>query len=282
MDSVDEAIALRALSGRAFEEADETINVSAGRALFFHAVHRMAPQVVGDLMGEPLRLYRPIFAASMESLPPERRGWWKAFGWFPGWGHIHHANQHDPPEIHRLRRLLIEWGDKWGLADDWCLTAAVETLAVLSAAGEDAMPAPIYYPGAEMVKMPFSDSELELVFRHRGWSPTIERWEVAEERIREGFDQALRGYRERVERLCDQEGLSRVMETRRRGIDRWDCLAAQQVLGKTYDKIGEELSAEGDESVEAIGRKVRAARRLIGLTPRADRPNDQELSDRLD
>jgi len=264
-------------AGRAFESPDEDVGVHAARELFFRAVHRVKPQVVGDLMRDPLALYRPMFEAQLAQVPEEKRHWWRTFDWYPSWGRFKHASKRDPVEVHQLRELLFKWADKWRLwvvdpEDDWCLKAAVETLAILSDAGDEAEPQPLYYLGSRLIEMPLSDTKRRFEFSHPGWNPTLEGWRVAEVRFDESYKRAKSAYKKRIEDACREAGLKTVQGARRRKGDHFEWLALYQVGRERWIWIAEEetkrLASAGDPkavTADAIAKAVREKAKLIGL-----------------
>ena len=272
MGSVPEDMLRRTLSGRAYEAPGEDVAVHAARALFLQAVHRVEPRVVGDLMGEPLELYRPIFEARLESVPEDQRHWWKAGEWFPSWGTILYASERDPKELHQLRDLLLHWAHKWRLEEEWCLEAAAETLAMLSAAGDAAEPQPLHYLGTPMTKSPFAESDLRFEFSSRGWSPALTSWEDAQEAMDERYQDAKQAYRERIEALCRERGLPPVPGTRMRTGDHFEWVARFQVGRETWTEIAdvetERLHAERKPGVtgDAVAKAVREKADLLSLT----------------
>ena len=272
MSSLTEDMLRRTLSGRAYEAPGEDASVHAARALFFQAVHRIEPRVVGELMDAPLALYRPIFEASLASLPEERRHWWRTFDRFPSWGRIFYASDRDPNELHELRALLLHWAHKWRLEDDWCLEAAAETLAIFSAAGDTAEPEPLHYLGTRMIELPFTDSELRFEFSNRGWSPTLTSWADAEQFIDWHFGEVKKAYRERIDALCRERGLQPVRGTKVRAGDHFEWVARFQVGRELWTEIAEgeteRLKAKGKPGVsaDAVAKAVREKAQLLGLT----------------
>ena len=262
----------QAFAGRAYEAPDEDAGVHAARALFFQAVHRVETRVVGDLMGEPLALARPIFQARLASVPEERRPWWRTFDGFLSWGTIAYASDRDSKELHELRALLLHWAHKWRLEDDWCLEAAVKTLAILSAAGDTAEPQPLHYPGTRMIELPFADSELRFEFSNSGWSPTLTSWEVAEKWIDWHYGQVKKAYRERIDALCRERGLQPVRGTKVRAGDHFEWVARFQVGRELWTEIAEveteRLRTRGKPGVsaDAVAKAVREKAQLLGLT----------------
>jgi hypothetical protein len=272
MSSLPEDMLRRALAGRAYEAPGEDVDVHAARALFFQAVHRIEPRVSRELMDEPLALYRPIFEAELASIPEDQRPEWRAFAAFPHWSAIVSASERDPKELHELRTALLHWAHKWRLEDDWCLEAAAETLADLSAAGDDAEPQALHYLGTPMIKSPFAKSDLRFEFSHGGWSPTLTTWEDAAKSIDWHFREAKKAYRERIEALCRERGLQPVRGTRVRTGDHFEWVAQFQVDRALWTEIADDetkrLKAQGKPGVtaDAVAKAVREKARLIGLT----------------
>ena len=272
MSSLPEDMLRRALAGRAFEAPGEDVAVHAARALFFQAVHRIEPRVSGELMDEPLALYRPIFEAGLAGIPEDQRPEWRAFAAFPSWDTIFYARAHDPKELHELRNLLLTWSRKWRLEGDWCLVAAAETLAIFSAAGDAAELQPLHYLGTPMIERPFTDPELHFAFSSRGWSPTLTSWKEAEESMDERYQDAKQAYRERIEALCRERGLQPVRGAKVRAGDHFEWVARFQVGWELWTEIAQvetaRLHAEGKAGVsaDAVAKAVREKADLLGLT----------------
>jgi hypothetical protein len=277
MTSVYDEMLRGVFAGRAFESPDEDVGVHAAREMFFRAVHRVNPRVVGSLMAESLPLYRPLFEAGLAQVPEQKRHWWRTFDWYPSWGRFKYASERDPVEVRRLRELLPEWADRWRLwvvdpEDDWCLEAAIETLALMSAAGDKAKPDPLYYLGSRMIEIPFSDAERRFEFSHAGWVPTLQGWEVAEARLDASFMRAKKAYKERMQRMSGERGLKAVRGIRDRKGDHFEWLALYQVGRERWVWIAEEetkrLASVGDPTgvtADAIAKAVRGKAKLIGL-----------------
>lgn len=247
----------------AFERADETAGVHAARERFFQAVHRVEPRVSGDLMGQPLTLYRPIYQDYQERTASHRGGlcpgWAFAMqsGWLPGWTHFLYATDaHDPPSHGELRDVLQKWSRRWRLLDPWCLESAVETLARMSADDEDPAPEPLHYLGTRMIEMPFGEEEIVFSFQSKGWYPTLESWDWAAERIRDKFNRELRAYRERVERLARDEGFVPTKRERTRAGDHLEWLARYVVGWETYDEIAAAVGVTRQAVADAVQAKA--------------------------
>lgn len=254
------------LPAPAFERPNEDRGVHAARERFFHAVHRVQPRVSNDLMGEPLALYRPIYEERMESHrtgPQLGWSWAMDYGWLPDWSHFQYATDvHDPQSHVQLRELLLKWSRRWRLADSWCLEAAVETLAMMSADESGPLPVPLYYLGTRMVELPFAEEEMKFSFQSRGWEPTLENWGSAAARMTEKFNRELQLYRERVENLARDEGLVQPRGERTRKGDHLEWLARYVVGYETYDEIAAAVGA----TRQAVEPAVQAKAVAIDLT----------------
>src|SRR5215217_87785 len=272
MGSVPEDMLRRALAGRAYEAPGEDAAVHAARALFFQAVHRIKPGVVSALMNKPLALYRPIFEAGLAGVPEDQRPEWRALDTFLHWDTIVSASEHDPEELRQLRAALLDWAHRWRLEDDWCLEAAAETLADLSAAGDGAEAQPLHYLGTPMSKRPFTDRELRFEFSSRGWSPTLTSWEEAQKWMDECYEDAKQAYREHIIGLCRERGLQPVRGAKVRAGDHFEWVARFQVGWELWTEIAqvetERLKAQGKRGVtgDAVAKAVQEKARLLGLT----------------
>lgn len=247
----------------AYEQPGEDAGIHTARPRFLSVVHRLEPRVSTDLMGEPLQLYRPLFIAAMSTVPLENRGWWRVWDDPLNWPKFKYANEaYDPPEILRLRDLVLEWSQEWHLRDDWCLQAAIDTLARWSDDGEDLKPQALFYPAASMIELPFSEDELQFEFSHRGWSPTQESWERAREWMEESFRRALGEYKSRIEALVAESALIPVSPSRKRAGDPVAWLARVVINKDSYSKIAREVGV----SRQAVSKAVRKQASAIELT----------------
>lgn len=251
---------------RAFEHPGEDAGIHEARERFFHALHRVEPRVTGDLTGEPLMLYRPIYQA-WRAKTDRYTGWFLGmeFGSLPGWSHFEYATSRDPESHRWLRDLLLKWSRKWRLTDGWCLEAAVETLADLSAGDDDPpAPRPLHYLGQRMVELPFNEDALRFTFSRRGWEPTLESWGTASDRLTDAFKRELAAYRERVERQAKDAGLKPPRQGRHRKGDHLEWLA-RYVVG--YEDVDDIVSSSDTPlSRQAVEQAIDGAAARIGLT----------------
>lgn len=259
MTSIYDDMVRRVYANRAYENPDERIAMHAAREIFLRTVHRLEPRVAGDLMGEPLDLYRCL----LESPDP-----WLAQSAIVG------VFENHPPEARRLRELIGHWRWRWRLEDDWCLRAVGETLRLV-AAGYHSGDGPLVYPNASLSEEPFEDDELRFEFNHAGWQPTIDDWQSAERMIDRAFREVKKAYRQRVEAMCREAGLVKVARTRIRAGDHFEWLARHVACRENWV----EIAAGAGVTDDAVSGAVEAKAALIELTlPKAiktGRPPDK-------
>lgn len=245
---------------RAFEHPGEDAGIHEARERFFHALHRVEPRVTGDLTGEPLMLYRPIYQA-WRAKTDRYTGWFLGmeFGSLPGWSHFEYATSRDPESHRWLRDLLLKWSRKWRLTDGWCLEAAVETLADLSADDDDPpAPRPLFYLGQRAVELPFGEDALRFSFSRRGWEPTLESWGTAKDRLKDAFERELQAYKVRVAAMASEAGLVKPPQPRDRGHDHMKWLARVVIDEDSYSLIARESGTSRQAVSEAVQKQAAA------------------------
>jgi len=130
----------------------------------------------------------------------------------------------------------------------------------LSAAGDSPEPEPLYYLGTRMVDIPFREDETRFTFFDRGWSPTLEDWQLAAEKLDRAYRLA-RSDRERMVRLCQAEGLIEVPDSRTGKGDYFEWLACFQVGRESYSEIARDAGIKH----QAVSQAVKARAALIAL-----------------
>lgn len=253
---------------RGLEHPDEDATKHEARWRFLQAVHRVQPRVSGDLMGEPLDLFRPILEQAIARLPVEHRDTWRFRNVEPTWIWFKHAGagqeQHYPGSL-RLRSLLLHWGRLWRLKDEWLLEAAVETLVHYCIDHDPPALMPLSYSRHMMpITDPFDDEDIRFTFDpDDGWTASIESWTAARDRLTASFNRALSAYHERVEAMYQEEGFGPPVGSRLRGGDHYEWLARYVIEGvETYDEIG----CRDDVTRQAVSPAVKDKAALIGLT----------------
>lgn len=270
MSSVFDGRRRRANTGRAFEHEREDAGRHGTRELFLKTIHRLEPGVSRDLMGAPLALYRPLIEESIAGLTDmDLELLWVVFEYRPPWSRFRHASERDQEEVRQLRDLLLRWSRKWRLRDEWCLEAAVDTLAFLSLTEENPEPVPLWYWGRRMIKVPFREEDLRFVFSHPGWIPTLETWSSAAKRMDRAYEEAKQQYREHVEAMCRDAKLRKVSSPRHRFDDHIEWLVRFQVCRESWTEIAATTSKKNiDKPVtdDAVAKAVSEKAKLIGLT----------------
>lgn len=259
---------------RGLEHPDEDATKHENRWRFLQAVHRVQPRVSGDLMGEPLDLFRPILEQAIARLPAEHRDTWRYRDVEPTWGWFKHADawqeQHHPGSL-RLREYLLHWAHTWRLEDEWILETAVETLVHYSIDRDQPTLMPLHYSGHMMgIADPFSDEEIGFTFDpDDGWTASIESWAAAKDRLTASFNGALREYRQRVEAMYREEGFEPLSGTRSRGGDHYEWLARHVVEREKFTEIARSTSTGVERQAVSPAVKDKAA--LIGPTLPSER-----------
>lgn len=252
---------------RGFDNPDENAGMHEARGQFFQAVHHIQPCVSGNLMGEPLDLFRAMVEHIAAGLPSERRDprTWLSWDVNLSWSTFKHADEWQEarlPGSLLLRDLLHEWAHEWRLEDDWCLDAAVETLLDAINYGDARTARPLSYSDRQMIDLPFTDEELRFTFEDDGWTPTLEGWEQAAARMTQAFQQHLSAYQHRVEDLAHERGLTRPKQSRYRKGDHYEWLARHVVKRDTFSGIARLSGAKRQAVRVAVKKRAKG----IGLT----------------
>jgi hypothetical protein len=266
--TMDESFAIRA-----YEHPGETAGQHEARARFVAAVHHVEPEVSRSLMGEALTLYRPIYQAWAAQCPIGEDGrvatpWLAALddGALLGWDAIQHADPaYSPAGYLDLREALQRWAKRWRLwsttGDDWCLAAAVETLARMSAEGDDPQPGPLHYRAETLIEMPFSREETSFASNRRGWWPTLESWSDWRKRHKHAPADELADYRARIRAMATAAGLVKPRRDRQRDGNHFAWLAAYVASRATFEEIAERDGV----SRQAVAHAVKHRAKQIGL-----------------
>lgn len=254
---------------RGLEHPDEGASRHEARWRFLQAVHRVQPRVSGDLMGEPLDVFRPILEQAIARLPVEHRDTWQYRGVDPAWSWFKHADagqEQQYPGSLRLCDLLLRWGRMWRLEDEWLLDSAVETLADYCIDNDQPTLRPLSYSGLlTPVGGLCGGDELRFTFDpDDAWTPTIESWTAAKARLTASFNRALRTYQHRVEAMYQADGFVSPRGSRLRGGDHDEWLGWYVVERQTYIEIAD--SASAGVTSQAVSAAVKEKAELIGLT----------------
>jgi hypothetical protein len=171
----------------AYEPRTSDVSQNKRRAFFLETVIKCEPKVLEDLSQEPLRFFRNTALANPNILGSVYLNTWELLK-------SEHWHQVRAFDAHLLwfRRNLWEWGQRWNLNEEWCLSAAFYTLIDWEYDPEP--PAELswsimIYVGGYTV--PIIPGEDKFSFEHRGWEltshPTRKRYE---EFIRKGINEA--------------------------------------------------------------------------------------------
>jgi hypothetical protein len=89
--------------------------------------------------------------------------------------------------VRRLTKRLDRWSSNFRLWDEWCVEAAENKLAELSAADGGAAPSAMSYPWLPMAEASLPKDETAFVISDR-WLPGLEPWEVFAQRVQDELD----------------------------------------------------------------------------------------------
>jgi hypothetical protein len=200
-----------------YEPRGSNISQQYWRGFFLEVVDYCEPQVLKELGEEPLRSFleldwtrfKPDWPcvesaedSELEDLPD--------LSWM--WIHLVSADWERHPDEHfiRFRRDLWGWAERWKLAEDWCLRAALDSVA------EWAVRAPrarrrrswslsIHSLAAETTSSS-SDIDRGFMFSHHGWDVLWVNREGYEEGVRRKFEAALKAHCDAVEQNALSQG----------------------------------------------------------------------------
>jgi hypothetical protein len=130
----------------------------------------------------------------------------------------------------KLQDSLQRWAERWHLTDHWCLNMAWDCLFPLD--GVLCVPPSM---GVSIVRIMLTD---DFSFSHHNWSPTEQTKTEFERDIRHRFGIALKDYCDKIERKAIADGLHRTSSTVKRDSMQFYWLAGFQVLGWSYNAIG--------------------------------------------
>ena len=120
-----------------FEWPDRASARADGQIRFLAAIRRDAPEVLDDLAGEQLALFRAQFCNPGPSNAAEQQDFLDSgILWWPNFTRITELPRM-PPELSHLRDRLLDWARRWHLDADWCVPAwnGSRRVAAVSPAG---------------------------------------------------------------------------------------------------------------------------------------------------
>lgn len=198
-----------------------------------------------------------------------------------GWATVRHASAEEGyyPDLLPLKYALLAWAERFHLADEWVLDAALDTLHRWTQWRKAAEVLEWAYIGGSWWA-PVSDEEQQLIFRHAGWDPTSETWESFESRLRADVEWWLEKvrmeYRPRLLALCEERGWRPTPIKRNRSgspLLHFEWLVRYQVQEWGYARIAQaytDADPQGDKVIgeDAVRKAVKSTADLLGLTLR--------------
>ena len=284
--------------------ANEEITRGEARDWFLQAIHRVAPEVLEALRGEPWRAYRMLRTEA--SLCRDLEGWEQVTAHYRErygdrvllavheksglsvralrWSTVRLAEGDFLPDLLRLKRALAAWGDRFNLGeahlpagDWWALDVALGTLWLWAEYPKAAELLEWNLPGWATYA-PVQDEERRLVFEHPGWDPVGlsnpgETRAQAKARIMRDFEKHLGKYLDRMKTLAGERGLQKTPTKRNRSgspMLHFEWLANYQVQGRDEEELSQEYTdfdPTGDRVIgsDAIRKAITETAGLVGL-----------------
>ena len=228
-----------------------------GRHLFLEAVANVEPEVLRSLRQSVFPFCRQALAEDSENYMKERRR-----GAFSGW---------QSPIWEEFELALQAWARSWRLTDHWILEAAKHTAHTwdyVEQLGDEPEPGWLY--GRYSYAHP---ENAQLLVEARGWEPSDETRQKAEERLRREAKRQIKQHLDRVETHALNLGYKPLPPHRSRepGVTkpkiprhyRW--LAEYQVKRMTQEKIADASSVAS----RTVGLAIAKLAPEIGLTLRS-------------
>jgi hypothetical protein len=180
----------------AYEPSRSNVTQQRWRGAFLETVRKCEPRVLEELSGEPLRFFI-------------QTGWGdpniQAWTYHEIWTNLNFELWHTvrDPRFIQFRRVLWEWGTRWGLDHEWCLKAGFETLTEWArypdTVSELAWSLMIHAGGYVATPIPETES---FSFEYSGWDIIFSERADFEEVVRRSFEAKLKEYCDRIEEVA--------------------------------------------------------------------------------
>jgi hypothetical protein len=161
-----------------------------------------------------------------------------------------------------MRVELLSWSEKWNLVDDWCLEAAVETLAGWAVDPQALQDSDMHFrPFAQMAPMLGIEGD-RFTFTHPGWQPTLRRWSDVKKEMEAAFRHRLAEYEAIIRQAADDEGWVLTHETRLRKGDPMDWVVLRVLDALPYGDIADQVGV----TRQRVEKQVPMIAGIMGLT----------------
>jgi hypothetical protein len=250
------------------------------RGCFLEVVDRCEPQVLKELGEEPLRSFCEIEPASfkpdwdcVESAEDNERKVLPDLHWL--WIHFVSSDWEQHPDAHlvQFRRDLWSWAERWKLAEDWCLSAALESVAEWAIEPPDNPPSqrrswsPSIHSKQVENTSPVIGSEFTFSSHHY-WDVIWVNRKDYEEGVRREFEAALKAHCDAVEQHALSQGYEPVQKwsAKHKPDLPLEWLVRYRIQNWRISDINKHYYPESDNR-NTIRRGINEAAALIGLPP---------------
>jgi len=227
-----------------YEDPTDNLTVEGQRHRFLTRLAVLRPEVLRDLKGRPLEIYRRIWRdwsnGATTTDPMIGTTMALLIGHLPGWATFKHINPSwSSPSYIEMHNALCHWSEKSHLVDDWIMEAVVETIAIWATDPTAPADGELRFLAWQGMVPLLSSDETRFSFTHPGWQPTTQRWADVRKEIGREFRNSLAAYERRLRDAAEEEGWARVKDTRFRKGDPMDWVITRVIDGEeTYEEIG--------------------------------------------
>ncbi|MDP9469936.1 MAG: hypothetical protein M3Q71_04600 [Chloroflexota bacterium] len=280
----------------AYEPEDRPFSRADAQVWFLEAAAEVQPQILDDLAGEPLQVYKEVLRVRLDSArdflpsdPGDLKDYaatWEAVDYMDRWAtwedflsELHTFIQRGWDIDHGSLKVSIErWAGRWNLGEvDWVKTTGLRTLAAWAVV--PSMPRGWRHGETPVVDV-IQPEKHPFQLMTQGWDPTLETRDQAKRRIRRAFEERLAAHLEEIEGQVPVSGFV-LTPTKRGGDDHWRWLAQQVILRWTYERIADEAGNQREDTLDiaSVYQAVSKAAALAGLPLPKGKPGPRPKAD---
>ncbi|MGA9996869.1 MAG: hypothetical protein WBP93_15735 [Pyrinomonadaceae bacterium] len=248
------------MSMGAYEPRKSSVTQQRWRGAFLEVVRDCESKVLEDLSREPMRFFQQAGWGDSNIQVWTYHEIWITLN-FELW---HRAND---PRFLQFRRVLWDWGARWGLEDEWCLKAAFDTLMNWSrdpdALSELAWSLMIHAGGYVATPIPASEG---FSFECHGWDIIFIDRANFEESVRNIFEAELKVYCDRIEEVAPQLGYEATpsLKRKRKPLQFIEWFVRYKIQRWTLSEINRHYYPNSDNR-NTIRKGINKAASLIGF-----------------
>lgn len=260
-----------------YEPRGSRISQQYWRGFFLEVVDLCEPQVLKELGKEPLRSFLELDWTRLkpdwpciESAEDSERKDLPDLGWI--WIHLVAGDweRHPDERLIQFRRDLWEWAERWKLSEDWCLRAALDSVAEWAIRTPRARSRPSWALSIHTLAVETTSWVIgpDFTFSHHGWDVLWVNREEHEEGVRLKFEAALKEYCDKVEQLALSQGYEPVQgwSTKHKPNLPLEWLVRYRMQGWKISDINKHYYPNSDNR-SAIRSGINEAAALVGFPP---------------